>query len=212
VVAMEQKSWSLKEKNQLVFRLISLLIIFFGVRGVYNKSLFSIYFTTWSNALVFFTLIWLVIGQIYNIKMPPDWFKAGVTLFITIVGLFALSSQLVPIPKMPHVSVFLWWSALDICHKVAPVIMILDYLIFTKRFQLKKIYALYWTGFFVFYYIFILVHAQFNRKWPYPFLDLDKNGLKKQIIIDICLFAILYGISLCITVLDGKIKKISKKE
>ena len=61
-------------------------------------------------------------------------------------------------------------------HKVSPIAMTLWWLLFAPRARLKYNAPLWWALFPLAYFIYALVRASFDGRYPYPFMNLAKLG------------------------------------
>jgi hypothetical protein len=95
----------------------------------------------------------------------------GVTLAILLVGIvyFFLLRGL-------HTLSGLALLADTLLHKVSPVAMALWWLLFAPRARLRWSAPVWWSAYPVAYLVYALARGHFDRKYPYPFLDVAKLG------------------------------------
>ena len=95
----------------------------------------------------------------------------GVTLAILLVGIvyFFLLRGL-------HTLSGLALLADTLLHKVSPVAMALWWLLFAPRAKLRWSAPIWWSAYPVAYLVYALARGHFDRKYPYPFLDVGKLG------------------------------------
>ncbi|HVI05942.1 MAG TPA: Pr6Pr family membrane protein [Sphingomicrobium sp.] len=124
------------------------------------------YFTIITNLFLALIMTGVAIGR----RVPP-LILGGLTIAILLVGLvYALLLQ-----GLFHLS----GSALVadvLLHKASPVLMVLWWLFYAPRAQLKWSAPLWWTLYPLAYFAYALVRGSVDHLYPYPFMDPGKLG------------------------------------
>lgn len=164
---------------------VGLLIIFISMNGGKSGShlAFGIfqyfsYFTILSNMMV---AMWFAAHAFFPASRLPAWLrspavKGALLVYITITGLiyhFMLRDA------WPQSSVQHFGSIL--LHYVAPVWLVMDWILWDEKGLLEWIYSVLWLGFPLVYMIYILITGAFSRYYPYFFMDAAKLGYFKVI-------------------------------
>ncbi|CCB76444.1 Pr6Pr family membrane protein [Streptantibioticus cattleyicolor] len=159
---------------------------------------FWIYFTFQSNLLlaVFFGV--LVGREVRGAGEPGPFLrgaKGAVTLYILITGLvfnLLLANPASPFYTVQKDSHYLWYSVL--LHVVAPVMALLDWLMFGPRGSLRWRHAAMWLAYPLAYLAFALIRGAVvttGTLYPYPFLDVAKSGYG-QVTVNCCALAVAF--------------------
>ncbi|MGA8691436.1 MAG: Pr6Pr family membrane protein [Methyloceanibacter sp.] len=64
-------------------------------------------------------------------------------------------------------------------HVVAPVLYVIDWLVFVPKRTLKVKSAFAWLAFPLAYAVYSLIHGPLTDFYPYPFIDVSKLGYAK---------------------------------
>ena len=185
-----------KNKIKLLYRL--LIVIVTGIGLYLNFKLASpkkmlLYFTIISNIMVFlFYSITTFLELIHKLKKDHFYYAVGsiVTIFITLtmcVYQIALRDTAIYSNHLLEC---------NFVHIITPTLALLYYFLFTEKGHIKKIYSLLWIIPLIIYATFVQLYSHFggsfldNQKFPYPFLDIEKNG--RGYVLMICiLFALI---------------------
>jgi hypothetical protein len=124
------------------------------------------FFTVTTNLLVALVMTWVAIGR----RASPE-LLGGLTLSIILVGAvyWALLQNLHHPEGAAHIANILM-------HRVAPIGMVLWWLLFAPRGRLKWSAAWLWVTYPIAYFIYALVRGHFDGKYPYPFIDVGHLG------------------------------------
>nr|BFE85917.1 hypothetical protein GCM10020093_085180 [Planobispora longispora] len=138
---------------------------------------------------------------------PSALLKGAVTLFISITGLvyhFVLMHGANPLGMLPDGR---GDDVLDLgnllLHYVTPIMAIVDWLVFDRALRPAWSVPLAWLAYPAFYLVFALTRGALldpgaERRYPYPFLDVDKlgyDGVALQAVFLTAFFAALgYGL------------------
>lgn len=126
------------------------------------------YFTIESNIL---TMVVLLIGAVRD-PQSRTWqsIRGAVTLYMVITGIVyaALLANVDVMLKDAWINVTL--------HRVLPLVMLLDWVLFASRHKLSPVEALKWLAFPVVYGIYTVIRGPIVDWYPYPFLDPREQG------------------------------------
>jgi hypothetical protein len=124
------------------------------------------FFTILTNLLVALAMTWIAIGR----RASPE-VLGGMTLSIILVGVvyWALLEGLHQLSGGAQLADFL-------LHKLSPVLMTLWWLLFAPRARLRWNAPAWWALYPLIYFVYVLVRAHFDGRYPYPFLDVGHIG------------------------------------
>ena len=175
----------MREKIKLIYRI--LIVIVTSVALYLNFELFGfkegiIYFTNLSNllCLIYFTVL-IIMTLLKKVKRNDTYYilKGMVTMAITIT-MFVYNIVLSSNEGMNAFS----GHALEcnLVHLVVPLMVILDYIIFGEKGNLKKEYPIIWSLVLILYQIFVIIYVAFGgtfmngATYPYFYMDIQKYG------------------------------------
>jgi hypothetical protein len=144
------------------------------------------YYTILSNIVVLVFFAGLLVRAARGVRAPVSpVVKGAVTMCITLTFLvfhFVLAGSLFSMGGYMG-------SATNLLpHYVVPIMVILDWLIFDPKGQLKKLDPVKWLLVPLAYVVFALIRARFGvysrtgSRYPYEFLDIDKFGAWQVVI------------------------------
>ncbi|MBB5961364.1 Pr6Pr family membrane protein [Planomonospora venezuelensis] len=161
-----------------------------------------VYFTVQSNVMLVAYYAWLLWRGV-----PSAVLKGAVTLFISITGLvfhFVLMHGASPLGMLPDGR---GDDVLDmgnlLLHYVTPVMAVADWLLFDRALRPAWTVPLTWLAYPGLYLVFALIRGALldpgtERRYPYPFLDVDRlgyDGVALQAVVLTAFFAALgYGL------------------
>lgn len=179
------------------------------------KPTFFCMFTNISNVAVvaYFWCAIAAIGRGRDAQEPlAPKVKYALTLAITVTCLiahFMLDGGMVFMNGEFH------WQML-VLHYIVPIGTILDWLIFDFHGHMGKFDPLYWPAFPLLYLVYTIVlvegfgiYAHEGSRWPYPFIDVDANGIPTVIITCIILVLIFVALGYVYFAID---KQLAKRE
>jgi hypothetical protein len=148
-----------------------LLIQYWATYGNQHQLLASLwvlarFFTILTNLIVALVMTWVAIGR----RTSPE-LLGGLTLSIILVGLVYLS-LLQGLHRLSGPA----YIADILLHKASPVVMSIWWLLFAPRARLKWSAPPKWLFYPLIYFAYILARAQFDGRYPYPFLDVSRIG------------------------------------
>ncbi len=180
----------------LVYRLLAAVAVFIGIARVSGMFAASptwgafLYYTVLSNVLC---LVWLVLSAARTVRdgtadgwrgvSTPSARVAGAVMMAITVTMFIYLFVLAP-------SLFLQPGAYEpftltdnLVHIVTPILLIVDWALFVPKGRLRGHDPLLWTlipyAYLAFAFTFSALGGRFagDTRYPYPFMDVDANGL-----------------------------------
>lgn len=163
------------------------LIAFFCLAGTHEAWLLGIgnkwvYFTFQTNMALGLVMLWAGAATLLKGIQPPAWLKGCLTLYILITGLVAM--VVLGINSSPYLLV-MGIRTTYMIHAIAPVMALVDFLLFDPHRRFKWHYVLTWLIYFPLYLAFVLVRAAIwphsgpepgGNPYPYAFIDLSRLG------------------------------------
>ncbi|MBA2392134.1 MAG: Pr6Pr family membrane protein [Ktedonobacteraceae bacterium] len=209
--------------NRQIIVVWRVLIIIVSLTGVVtgSKSIGDflaklLYFTIQSNLILVACIGYAVWATLRNIAGPSPLLKGAATVYISITALVynlilarALAGS--PLPAGSIVVPIIGGTlSNDLVHIIAPLMAVLDWLLFDVHGRLHWRYPVRWLAYPLAYLAFVLIRGLFvhgpfvypNLHYPYPFLNVDKIGYS-----GVALNTLIYGfafwlIGLAFVVLD----------
>lgn len=180
----------------LAFRLPAICVVVWGigsVSGVFAgrpSGVQFLYYTVLSNLLVLVWLVLLVVRTIRDLagdgvrgwSSPSPRFAAAVMFAITVTMLVYLI-VLVPEAFTQNTGYQPFTPTDNVVHIVTPALTILDWLLFTPKGRVRVRDPLLWAllplGYVALAFAYGAAGGVFGggTRYPYPFMDLDRNGL-----------------------------------
>lgn len=208
----------MKETIKLIYRF--LIVIVSAIALYLNFELLGfkegiIYFTNLSNLLcfIYFTIL-IIMTLLKKVKRNDAYYiiKGMVTMAITIT-MFIYNILL----TSNGMSVFKGHELeCNLVHLVVPLMVILDYIIFGEKGNLKKEYPIIWSLVLISYQFFILIYALLGgtfmdgMSYPYFFMDINKFGTIGVLINLLIIYIFFVGYGTIVQKIDnwlGKRKK-----
>ena len=162
-------------------------------------------FTTLSNI---FVILYYIIAVIVFLKTRktfcPAWrFMSLISIMLTgIVAATMLSG-------MGNGADLMTKAALDLLHIVVPVATFIDWLFFSEKGKFRNYYFLYGMIPALLYLGASMILAHFGSglgmnggKYPYPFLDIDSNGLQTVVLTCVVMGLAIALVGIIITIID----------
>jgi hypothetical protein len=180
----------------LVFRVLAIGVVLWGigsVSGVFAgrpSGVQFLYYTVLSNLLVLGWFMLLVVRSIRDLathgvrgwSSPSPRFAAAVMFAITVTMLVYLV-VLVPEAFTQNTGYQPFTPTDNVVHIVTPAFAILDWLLFTPKGRVRDRDPLLWAllplGYVALAFVYGAAGGVFGggTRYPYPFMDLDRNGL-----------------------------------
>lgn len=206
----------MKEKISLIYKI--LIVVVSGIGLYLNFKLYSfktaiLYFTNLSNIFVFvFYLVGLILYFTKKLKKNDTYYiiKGMITMAITItmfVYQIILSGSMNAFVGHEVENAFV--------HLIVPFLVILDYIIFGKKGNLKKNYPFIWSFILIVYQLFVIIYSLLGGKFmgssvPYPYMDVSKNGIWTVILNCVLVYVFFVGYGTIVQTLDNKLGKKNK--
>lgn len=174
----------MKERIKLLYRI--LLVIVAAIALYLNFNLFGVkgllYFTNLSNLLcLIYFIILIVLTLLKKVNRNDNYYiiKGMVTMAITITMLMynlVLASD-------DGMGAFTGHQLeCNLVHLIVPLMVILDYIIFGEKGNLKKEYPIIWSLILIIYQLFVIIYVALggtfmdNLTYPYFYMDINEYG------------------------------------
>ena len=132
---------------------------------------FFSFFTIQSNIYAACVLLVVALGATSR-GTRLELFRGAATLYLLITGVvFALLLSNLP----EDLQLTLPWVD-TVLHQVAPVVLVLDWLVDPPRTRIAPRTALLWLAYPLAYVAYTLIRGAIVGWYPYPFLDVDAHG------------------------------------
>ena len=105
----------------------------------------------------------------------------------------------------------------NLVHLVVPLLVILDYIVFSSKGNLKKEYPFIWSFILIAYQLFVVIYGLWGgtfmngSKYPYFYMDVDKYGIMGVIGNCLIVYVFFVGYGSIVQMLDSKLKNKQKK-
>jgi len=206
----------MKEKLSLLFKI--LIVIVCGTGIFLNIKLLSlqnsiIYFTIQSNLACFIFYLFIVLLMITKKLKKNNLYyisKGMVTMAIT-VTMVVYQTLLAPNGDMIAYENHL--LECNFVHLYTPILIILDYLIFGEKGNIKKEYPFIWSlsliAYQLFDFIYVILGGRFanGAKYPYPYMNTEIYGIIGVFINCLIIFIFFVGYGYIVQNIDNFISK-----
>lgn len=184
------------------------LFLNFKILGFTNSFL---YFTTLSNVFCFiFYLITLLLRLFKKLNKNDIYYilKGLMTLSITLTMI--IYYLLYFAGKIPNFYGHYFISPL--LHLITPMLVIIDYVVYGSKGNSNKKLPFAWSILLIVYTLVVIIYSlsggTFNGdKYPYDFMNIEKYGVTKVIIINIFLYLLFIAYGFFIQRIDRRIRK-----
>ena len=200
-----------------------LLIVLMGTYGLYKACFFNkvsleehfSYYTNLSNLICVIYFLIIIVRTVIVKKIDTKYYglKGAVVVMIAVTGLvynFILRPFMSDVEGVMDLHSFSNY----IVHLIIPVMVILDWLLFDKKGNLKSKYSIYWLVIPFMYWIFICIRANFAKpfmytgsKYPYFFIDIEEFGVGIVIVNVILAIAAILLLGFILCKIDNKLSK-----
>lgn len=146
----------------------------FSIEHHWSLSNFFSFFTIQSNILAATILLVVGVGSLLKQKSNPQFafLRGAATLYMTMTGIIYIAllsgNEVALQTTVPWVNFVL--------HYAAPVIVLLDWLLFPPPFKLPFSKTIFWLVFPALYLVYSLIRGAFINWYPYPFLNPLTDG------------------------------------
>lgn len=196
-----------------------LVLQYASVAALGGAKMLTCYYTILSNMVCFLYFAYLVAARP---RRENALVKGAVTMCITVTGLvyhFMLNGSMeagvgdVTLP-MTVANYFV--------HYIVPIMVVLDYFLFTPKGYYKSLHPLAWLALPYTYLAFALIRAEVSTatfsgfggasRYPYPFMDVDLLGWNKVVLIIVVVTAAFTALGYLAFVLDHLLGRKNKKK
>ena len=209
----------MKEKLSLLFKI--LIVIVCGTGIFLNIKLLSfedsiIYFTIQSNLACFIFYLFIVLLMITKSLKKNDLYyisKGMVTMAIT-VTMVVYQIAICPNGGVPIYNIHP--LECNFVHIFTPILIILDYIIFGEKGNLKKSYPFIWSLALIGYQVFDLVYISLGgrfmdgTKYPYFYMNTEEFGILGVLFNCLLIYAFFVGYGYIVQSLDNMLAKKKK--
>lgn len=162
---------------RLVFGLFGLAAVSYSfwdsvVDGTGSPVNFFSFFTILSNIAAFVVLLAGVYPSALTRAPAWQYLRGAVTVYMVITGVVY---NVLLAPYAASLNVPSWTN--DAEHKILPVAVLLEWLLFPPARRIAVPKAMWWLVFPVIYLIYSEVRGPFAHWYPYPFLDPRDHGV-----------------------------------
>lgn len=203
----------MKEKFSTIYKI--LIVVITGIGLALNFRLYGfleaiVYFTNISNILVFlFYFGYFVLKVMKKLKKKDGYYiiKGMVTMAITLT-MFVYQTML-----SDSTDAFLGHPIENMfVHLIVPLMVILDYIIFGEKGNLKKNFPFLWSWILIVYQLFVVIYSflggTFRGKlYPYDYMDIQKYGILRVILNCTFIYIFFIGYGKVVQFIDKKWKK-----
>lgn len=143
-----------------------------------------VYFTFQTGALIAFVMLWAGAASLVHGEQPPAWLKGMATTYAIVVALVAFF--MMPPDDPRYVPQILGIMTNTMLHRIVPVMVVIDFIVFDVHRRYKPAYPLLWLIYPPLYLVFVLARAWWwphgvgpgvgGSPYPYAFLDLPSIG------------------------------------
>lgn len=166
----------------------------------FNPVNYFSYFTILSNILIFsLFLLGGISNRVSSSEVYEKWRGAAV-VYMLVTGLIYFTllrgleeSLQTPIP---------WVNT--ILHYVMPLAAIIDWMMDRPRVKLRLSIVWKWFMFPVVYLVYSLVRGQLTAFYPYPFLNVDTQGLSTVLLVSGIIVLVFLSLSLFVIWIGNK--------
>jgi hypothetical protein len=156
----------------LILAAIGFMIWTLNEEGVFNPLNFFTFFTILSNLLAMAVLLEGGRRQLTGQPPVPDLWRGAAVVYMAVTYIvFAVLLRDLQEELQTHVA---WVDS--VLHRVAPIVLMADWLIEPPHAAIPFRRALVWLGFPLVWTVFTLVRGAIDGRYPYPFLDPANGG------------------------------------
>lgn len=184
------------------------LVIDSGTRSVLGSTVvFFSYFTILTNILAALALTAPAVAPDSRLGRwtSSEGVRAAVAMYIAVVGL------------VYHALLAGTWNPQglqlvvdQILHTVMPVAILLDWLLFTPKGQLRWVDPVKWLAYPLLYGVWTVVHGQMIGWYPYWFIDIGALGWARAMTNFSGLLVFFLALGLAVTALDRGLSRFGK--
>lgn len=166
-----------------LWRLAIVALCAMGVSEAWSRPNRWVYFTFQTGLLIGFVMLWAAAATLVRGVQPPAWLKGAATTYAIVVAIVAFF--MLPPDDPEYVPRILGVMTNTMLHRIVPVMVLVDFLLFDEHRRFKASYPLLWLVYPPLYLAFVLVRAWWmpgsgpgvnGSAYPYGFLDLPVIG------------------------------------
>lgn len=166
-----------------LWRLAIAAMCFVGTYEAWSRPEFWTYFTFQAGFALGFVMLWAGAASILKGVEPPAWLKGCVTLYAVVTAVVAFVAM--PPDDPAYVPQVLGLMTNTWLHRVAPIMAVVDFVLFDGHRRFQWHYMFSWLIYFPVYLAFVLVRAALfptagpaagGSPYPYAFIDLNTLG------------------------------------
>ena len=156
----------------LILAAIAFMIWVLVDEGAFNALNFFSFFTILSNLLAMAVLLEGGRRQLIGAAPIPDLWRGAAVVYMTVTYLvFAVLLRDAQEQLQTHVA---WVDS--VLHRVAPIVLMVDWLIEPPHRPIPFRRGLVWIGFPIVWTVFTMARGAIDGRYPYPFLDPANGG------------------------------------
>ncbi|HET6380533.1 MAG TPA: Pr6Pr family membrane protein [candidate division Zixibacteria bacterium] len=175
----------------LILAAIAFMISVLLGEGVFNPLNFFTFFTILSNLFAAAVLLEGGRRQLSGQAPIPDLWRGAAVVYMTVTYIvFAVLLRDAQEDLQTHVP---WVDS--VLHRVAPIVLMLDWVIEPPHAPITFRRALAWLGFPVVWTALTMVRGAIDGRYPYPFLDPDNGGYGIVAIYVVAILVLFLAIS-----------------
>lgn len=202
---IRSKTLSIIFKFVIIAFVVAGVLINFGIfEGRFDSNVIN-FFTTLSNL---FCMLYCIFAIVWQLRQPQEGSKLtfcptwrGMAMLSIIVTMLVAHTMLRFMFEMTGAMGF----SAQALHTIVPLLFVLNWLLFDSKGNFKKWSPLLWLVPAYVYFGYALIAAQIGdgigcngSRYPYPFLDIDANGLSTVLltvlVLTVFFIALGYGI------------------
>lgn len=197
-----------------LWRFATAALCFMGISEAWSIPNRWAYFTFQTGFALGVIMAWAGAASLLRGIQPPAWLKGCITLYAVVTALVAF--LLMPPDNPQFVPQFFGIMTNTMLHRIAPIMAVVDFLIFDQHRRFKWHFVFSWLSYFPIYLAFILVRAQLwpssgpsagGNPYPYTFIDLRALGVPQFGINVFELCIAFFALSLIIFLIDRILPK-----
>jgi hypothetical protein len=187
----------------LILAAIASMILVLIDEASFNPLNFFTFFTILSNLLAMCVLLGGGRRQLSGQPPLPDMLRGAAVVYMTVTYLvFAVLLRDAQEQLQTHVP---WVDS--VLHRVAPIVIMLDWLIDPPRQPIAFRRSLAWLAFPVAWTAFTLVRGAIDGRYPYPFLDPSNGGYAVVALYVVAIFVVFVGVCWVVSLAGSALRR-----
>jgi len=170
---------------------------------------FLSFFTIQSNILAAALLLLLAVSPTDQLHKPSTrYIRGAITLYMAVVGIVYVT-LLANHPAALDTTVP-WVNT--VLHYIAPLYMVMDWILLPPQKRLHFSYALWWLVFPLVYLTYSLVRGHIIGWYPYPFLNVAIHGYGRVLPTCIAIAVVVAGLTRLLLIFHSPAQKNSRTQ